>query len=130
MRNFRELKVWEKAHTFVLGVYGVTCQFPDNERYGLTSQLRRASASVPSNLAEGCGRNTEKDLAHFCDIAMGSACEAEYQLILAHDLHYIDDHQYQSLEDQLIEVKRMLFGFTAAIRRSAAKKNKATPENR
>ncbi|TWU60110.1 hypothetical protein Poly51_03840 [Rubripirellula tenax] len=116
MRNFRELKVWEKAHAFVLGVYRATRRFPDDERYGLTSQVRRSSASVPSNLAEGCGRRTDRDLAHFCDIAMGSACESEYQLILAKDLDYIDTELHRQLEDQLLEVKRMLSGFTSAVR--------------
>lgn len=126
MRNFRELKVWEKAHAFALGVYRVSDQFPDSERFGLTSQLRRSSASVPTNLAEGCGRNSDKDLARFCDIAMGSACEAEYQLILAHDLNYINEHELRTLEDQLIEVKRMLYSYTVAIRRSAVKNARVT----
>lgn len=116
MRNFRELKVWEKAHSFVLGTYHASRLFPDSERYGLTSQLRRSSASIPTNLAEGCGRSTEKDLAHFCDIAMGSACEAEYQLILARDLKYIEEEQHKQLVNQLIEVKRMLSSFISAVR--------------
>ncbi|MGB7324542.1 MAG: four helix bundle protein [Rubripirellula sp.] len=116
MRDFKDLKVWEKSHAFVLNVYNATRQFPSDERFGLTSQIRRSSASVPTNLAEGCGRRTDKDLAHFCDIAMGSASESEYQLILARDLDYIDPEKHRNLEEQLLEVKRMLNSFTAAVR--------------
>jgi four helix bundle protein len=117
MRDFRELKVWEKAHAFVLNIYKASRAFPKDELYGLTSQLRRCSVSIPSNLAEGCGRRTDKDLAHFCDMASGSASEAEYQLILARDLNYIEYDEHAKLEIQITEVRRMLNSFTAAIRR-------------
>ena len=116
MRNFRELIVWEKAHAFVLRAYQATNKFPSEERFGLTSQLRRSCVSVPTNLAEGCGRRTERDLAHFCDIAMGSANESEYQLLLARDLGYLDRSEHLVLENQLLEIKRMLNSFTAAVR--------------
>ena len=85
MKDFRQLKVWEKAHHLALEVYKTTATFPKEEIYGLTSQLRRASVSIPTNIAEGCGRNTNADFARFLQIAMGSASETEYELILAHD---------------------------------------------
>lgn len=122
MRNFRELKVWEKAHAFSLQLYEATMAFPSEERFGLTSQLRRCTISIPSNLAEGCGRRTDRDLAHFCDIAMGSASEAEYQLLLARDLNYLPDDRHKQLERDLLEVKRMLNSFTAAVRARIAKR--------
>jgi len=108
MQDFRALKVWEKSHRFVLKTYQATQSFPDNERYRLTSQIRRSSTSIPMDLAEGCGRRTDKDLAYFCDIAMGSASESEYQLMRARDLAYIDPNVHQRPENQLQEVTRML----------------------
>ncbi|EMI55531.1 four helix bundle protein [Rhodopirellula sallentina] len=116
MKNFRDLMVWEKAHRFVLGVYSATREFPSDERFGLTSQLRRSAASIPSNLAEGCGRGTDTELARFCDIAMGSACEADYQLLLARDLNYIDHDTYEKSFQQINEVQRMLSSFTRKLR--------------
>ncbi|HRJ76165.1 MAG TPA: four helix bundle protein, partial [Anaerolineales bacterium] len=82
MKDFRQLKVWEKSHQLALAVYKVTKSFPKEELYGLTTQIRRASMSIPTNIAEGCGRNTDADFARFLQIAMGSASETEYQLIL------------------------------------------------
>ena len=86
MRSFKELLVWQKAHRFALDVYGATRDFPSEERFGLTSQLRRSAASIASNIAEGCGRVGGRDLARFLSIAAGSASEAEYQLLLSCDL--------------------------------------------
>ena len=111
MRDFRKLKIWEKAHYFTLQVYKITKNFPSNERFGLTVQLRRASASVPTNIAEGCGRDSERELARFMSIAAGSASEVEYQLLLACDLNYIQDETYGELNQQVNEVKRMLNSF-------------------
>jgi len=82
MKNFHDLKVWQKAHLLTLAVYQATRGFPRDELYGLTSQLRRCSSSVPTNLAEGCGRSTDSDFARFCTMAMGSASELEYLLLL------------------------------------------------
>lgn len=108
MKDFRELKVWRKAHDLTIAVYEVTAAFPREELYGLTSQLRRASSSIAANLAEGSGRNGNAELARFCSIAMGSASELEYRLLLARDLKLIDPDQYEELEQKTIEVKRML----------------------
>jgi four helix bundle protein len=83
MRNFKELKVWQKAHQWVLEIYRVTASFPLEERYGLVSQLRRSAASVPANIAEGRGRKSEREFARYLDIAAGSASETEYHILLA-----------------------------------------------
>lgn len=111
MRDFIKLKVWEKAHRLTLQVYRITKNFTSDERFGLTVQLRRAAASVPTNIAEGCGRDSERELARFMSIAAGSASEVEYQLLLACDLNYIQDGIYRELNQQVNEVKRMLNSF-------------------
>ena len=109
MREFRELKVWQKAHSFVLDLYRHTMGFPSEERFGLTSHLRKSATSIPSNIAEGCGRRSEKEFSRFLGIAAGSASETEYQLQLAHDLGYLTDGEYQHLSALVTEVKRMLY---------------------
>jgi four helix bundle protein len=111
MKDFRELKVWERSHKIVLCIYEVTANFPKHELYCLTSQMRRAAASIPTNIAEGCGRGSDADFARFLQMAMGSGSELEYQLILAHDLGFIDKLQYDKLSNELIETKRMLNSF-------------------
>jgi four helix bundle protein len=116
MRDFRDLKVWEKAHQIVLEVYGITCEFPKEELYGLVSQMRRSASSIPTNIAEGCGRGSEADFARFLQIAMGSACEIEYQLLLSRDLHFIDKNTYEQLDLKITEVKRMLTALIQKIR--------------
>ncbi len=108
MRDFKELKVWEKAHHLALEIYRATASFPRDELYGLTSQIRRACASIPANIAEGCGRSGEIELARFLRIAMGSASELEYHLLLARDLNFLNASDYRRLANDAIEVKRML----------------------
>jgi four helix bundle protein len=115
MQNFRDLKVWAKAHAVALSVYAITRNFPVTERYGLTAQMRRAAASVPANIAEGCGRSTPADFARFLHIAMGSASELEYFLILALDLGFVEEHAQRSLLSDTHEVKRMLTALTARL---------------
>jgi four helix bundle protein len=110
MKDFRELKVWQKAHELTLTVYKITASFPREELYGLTSQLRRSSSSIPANLAEGCGRNGDGDFCRFCSIAMGSAREVEYHLLLARDLKLIASSDCEELTQRTTEVKRMLAG--------------------
>ncbi|HWD00220.1 MAG TPA: four helix bundle protein [Candidatus Sulfopaludibacter sp.] len=110
MKDFHELMVWQKAHQLTLSVYVATAAFPVEERYGLTSQLRRSCASVPANLAEGCGRNGDAELGRFCSIALGSASEVEYHLLLARDLNLLNPVDYAGLNAQTVEVKRMLAG--------------------
>jgi len=97
MKDFHQLKVWEKAHLLTLALYHATTSFPAEETYGLTSQMRRAAVSIPSNIAEGCGRDGDPELARFCTIARGSASELEYQLLLARDLNLIPSSVYEEL---------------------------------
>ena len=96
-RDFRKVMAWERAHTFTLQVYRATSSFPGDERFGLVSQMRRACASIPTNVAEGCGRSTNNELARFIDIATGSASQVEYQLLLAEDLGYLPEDQHKNL---------------------------------
>jgi len=116
MQDFRKLKVWEKAHQLTLAVYHTTKTFPKDEQYGLSSQMRRAAASVPANIAEGCGREGNQELARFLQIAMGSASALEYHLILAADLAFIPKETHAELEAQTIEIKRMLAALIGKLR--------------
>ena len=111
MKNYRELRVWEKGHELSLAVYKATAGFPNEERYGLTSQIRRASVSVPANIAEGCGRGSDAELARFSQIAAGSASELEYHLLLANQLDLLHSREHERLTKQVTEVKRMLTSF-------------------
>ena len=111
MKDFRNLKVWEKAHQLTLAVYKATTSFPREELYGLTSQIRRSCSSIPANLAEGCGRTGPAEMARFFQISMGSASELEYHLLLARDLHMLKVPDYDQLEGDVTEVKRMLSAF-------------------
>jgi len=108
MKDFHALVVWQKAHQLTLAIYRVTAHFPREEAFGLTSQMRRASASIAANVAEGCGRSGETEFARFLHIAAGSASELEYHLLLARDLSYLNTTDYTQLSDALTEVKRML----------------------
>jgi four helix bundle protein len=110
VKDFRDLQVWQKAHQLTLTLYRLTASFPRDERYGLTTQLRRSSSSIAANLAEGCGRNGDAELARFCSIAMGSASELDYHLLLARDLKLLNTTDYTELAQQATEVKRMLTG--------------------
>ena len=108
MKDFRQLKVWQKSHELTLVLYKLTASFPREETYGLTAQVRRAASSISANLAEGCGRNGDAELARFCSIASGSASELEYHLLLARDLKFIKTADYELVAEQTIELKRML----------------------
>jgi len=118
MRDFRELKVWEKSHRLTLCVYEATGGFPRQETYGLASQLRRCSASIPANIAEGCGRSDDAELGRFMLTSMGSASELEYHLLLAHDLDYLNTEQHRDLSHRTQEIKRMLSTFITKLRHS------------
>jgi len=115
MRNFRKLTVWEKAHRLTLNIYKVTSSFPKEEMYGLVSQMRRSASSIPYNIAEGCGRNTQPQFANFLNIASGSSSELEYQIILAKDLNYIKYGTYQELTSEIIEIKQMLYSLHSKV---------------
>ena len=105
MQNYKDLKVWEKAHQFTSEVYGVTKQFPKEEIYCLTNQLRRAASSIPANIAERCGKNSQAEFARFLNISSGSANEAEYFLILSKDLKYLDENIFDTLIKIINEIK-------------------------
>jgi len=121
MQGFRQLIVWQKAHELTVEIYTVTAQFPREELYSLTSQLKRAAASVGANIAEGCGRGSDLDFSRFLLIAMGSASELEYHLLLARDLGFLPKDAYDRLNLRTTEVKRMLASLIAKTRtRSAA----------
>jgi four helix bundle protein len=116
MKDFRDLKVWHKAHQATLAIYRDTVSFPTEERYGLTSQLRRGATSIASNIAEGCGRGTDADFARCLNIAAGSASEVEYQLLLSRDLKLLSELRYRELTDRVTEVKRMLASLIQTLR--------------
>ena len=113
--DFRQLRVWGKAHDLTLEVYRRTTCFPAEERFGLTRQMRRSAFSIGSNLAEGCGRDTNADFRRFVLIAMGSASELEYQLLLAHDLGYLDSSAHRPMTTAVTEIKRMLTSFAQSL---------------
>jgi four helix bundle protein len=108
MNDFRKLKAWHKAHALAVAVYRATSAFPATERFGLVSQMRRAAVSVPANIAESCGRRSRRDEAHLRQVAFGSACELEAELLLALDLGFLPREDHRQLHTDLIEVKRML----------------------
>ena len=108
MKDFRGLRVWEKAHILVLDSYKATKSFPREEAFGLTSQIRRAAASIAANIAEGCGKRGNAEFQRFLNISAGSASELEYHFLLARDLKLLEETVYESLNSSVIEVKRML----------------------
>jgi four helix bundle protein len=111
MKDFRKLVVWEKAHQLTLDIYQMTGNFPKEEIFGLVSQIKRSSSSIPTNIAEGCGRHSEKDFCRFLVIAFGSANELEYQLLLSTDLKFVPIDVSTKLLGQVKEVKKMLSAF-------------------
>ena len=117
MRNYRDLQVWQKAHALTLAVYTGTRNFPTEERFGLTSQIRRSCASIPANLAEGCGRRSDGEMARFVQIAMGSAAELSYHFLLARDLGLLTGIEHTKLEDELNTIMKMLCGLSAKLTR-------------
>ena len=116
-QSFRDVIVWQKAHAFTLAIYRLTEAFPKHEIFALTSQLRRAAASIPSNFVEGFRKRTKPDKARFYNIAQGSADECLYQLILAHDLHYADTSLLQA---DLEELSRLLQGYLNGLERAGS----------
>jgi four helix bundle protein len=116
VQDFRNLKVWEKAHALTLDIYKASKSFPREEMYGMTSQMRRASVSIGANIAEGACRRGDVDFARFLQIAVGSASELEYHLLLARDLELMKASDYQRLSDEAVEVKRMLAALMQKLR--------------
>ena len=118
MRNYQNLVVWQKSHKLVLLIYGVTQRFPNEERFGLTSQIRRAATSTPTNIAEGCGKYTQKDFARYLDIAFASMQEVQYLAFLPFELKYLDTLAYDALNQSITEVKAMLVGLLHKVGKS------------
>jgi|SRR5271165_1873006 len=116
MQSFRNLRVWEKSHRLTLDIYASSRAFPREEMYGLVSQMRRASASIGMNIAEGCCRKGDAEMSRFLQIAAGSASELEYQLLLAHDLDCLCSPEYERLAVQVVEVKKMLSSLVRKVR--------------
>jgi len=123
MEDFKDLKVWAKAHQLTLAVYRRTRVFPKEEMYGLTSQLRRAAASIGANIAEGCGRRSDGEMKRFLQIARGSASELEYHLLLARDLQLLDNDEFRNLEGKVLEVQRMLASLVQRLQASVLAKS-------
>ena len=116
MQDFRKLKVWEKSHQLTLDCYKATATFPREEIYGMTGQIRRASSSIPANIAEGCGRDGNAELGRFLSIASGSASELEYHFILAHDLNFLSDSEFDHLSAETTEIRKMLNALQTRLR--------------
>ena len=116
MRDFKDLIVWQTSHKIALDIYRITKSFPKDELYGLTSKFRRSSVSIAANIAEGCGKNGDIEIARFFQISMGSACETEYYLILSKDLAFISEEDFKLILEKIIEVKKMLSKFIIKLR--------------
>jgi len=116
LRDFRELKVWKKGHELAVDIYRITSSFPREEMYGLTSQIRRSSVSIPANIAEGCGRDSEAEFSRFLTIAAGSASELEYYIVLSNELKLLKLDDHTRLYQQVIEIKKMLTTLTKKLR--------------
>ncbi len=114
--DFRRYQVWQKAHALTLETYLATRPFPKDERFGLTAQIRRSVASIPTNIAEGFGRTGDRERGRFLDIAIGSANEVEYQLLLSNELQYLETTVYEELNERVIEVRKMLISLRAKLR--------------
>jgi four helix bundle protein len=111
MRDFTKLDIWKRSHQLTLNVYTITKTFPKDELFGLSSQMRKSSSSMPTNIAEGCGRNSSPQLTQFINIAAGSSSELQYQLILSKDLNYISEITFKELHDETIAIRKMMFSY-------------------
>lgn len=119
MKNFKDLFVWKKAHELVLFFYRLTAGFPKVEQYNLISQIRRSATSIPTNIAEGCGKATQADFARFLQISLGSSQEVEYLALLSYELGYLNADQYKNVDLQINEVKAMLIGLITKVRKDS-----------
>jgi four helix bundle protein len=115
MNNFRELNVWQKAVALATTIYRITENYPKEEIYGLTSQIRRCTVSISSNIAEGAGRRTKKDFRHFLDMATGSCYELETQLTISKNLDYIAKNEFETLKSDLTEIQKMMYALIKSL---------------
>lgn len=112
MRDFMKLDLWQRSHQLTLKIYRITKSFPKDEIFGLVSQMRRSSSSMPTNIAEGCGRRTNPELRRFFDFAAGSSSELQYQIILSKELNYISETDFQELHDETVSIRKMIYAYT------------------
>lgn len=115
MRDFTKLDIWKRSHLLTLEVYKVTKHFPKEELFKLTSQMRSCASSIPMNIAEGCGRNTNPQFAHYLQISTGSCNELQYQLILSKDLEYISNELFNELHSEVVEIRRMIIKYRSML---------------
>ena len=115
MRDFKKYDIWALSYSLTLMVYKLTSNFPKEENFGVISQLRRACASIPTNISEGCGRNSDKEFNQFLNIALGSACETEYLFILSKDLNYVEIEVFENLNQKINEIKSKIFNLKKAL---------------
>lgn len=118
MHRFKHLEMWKQSRIFCTEIYAATASFPENEKFGLTNQLRRASVSIPSNIAEGSSRNSNKDFSSFLDIAVGSAYEIETQLLISSDLNFISEEKLTVLNQKLESITKMILSFKTTLNKT------------
>jgi len=123
MTSHKDLKVWQKGIELVKSIYEITQLFPSNEQFGLVSQMRRAAVSIPSNIAEGCGRNSDKELIHFLYIALGSASELETQIIISQELSLLQPEKSEQMQSLIFEIIKMISSLIKSIRTRDEKSN-------
>ena len=116
MIDFQQLEIWQKSHQLTLRIYSITQAFPKDELYGLVSQMRRSSSSTPTNIAEGCGRNSSIELNRFLVIAAGSLSELQYQCILSKDLSYLSESIFKELFDETTQIRKMIYSYCAKLK--------------
>lgn len=109
MRDFKKYEIWQLSHELVLDIYKTSSGFPNEEKFGVIGQLRRAIISIPTNIAEGCGRNSDKEFNQFLNIALGSASESEYLIILSKDLNYLDESKFVDFESKINTIKSKIY---------------------
>lgn len=115
MQDFHKIDIWKRSYALTTEIYQLTSTFPSEEKYGLASQIRRAASSIPINIAEGAGRCSRKEFAHFILIAMGSASELDCELLLAHDLGFISDENFYKIYNELVEIRKMMTAYRSSL---------------
>lgn len=115
IRNFKNLEIWKRSRNLVKTIYLLSDNFPDSEKFGLSSQIRRAVISIPSNIAEGSGRNSIADFKRFLDIAIGSLCEVETQLYLSYDLGFVNKEKAKVIVNEVIQIRKMIIGYKKSL---------------
>ncbi|MCF8272642.1 MAG: four helix bundle protein [Flavobacteriaceae bacterium] len=116
MHKFKDLEIWKRSRFFCSKIYAITSSFPESEKFGLTNQLRRASVSIPSNIAEGSSRKSNKDFSRFLEIAIGSCYEIETQLLIANDLNFISENELQQHSTELNEITKIISRFKSTLK--------------